>query len=412
MYRIGAKVKGLMLILLLLTVSLYNTSEVYAVDNIDVNAETALMIERNTGKVIYEKNSNEQNYPASVTKILTAIITIENCNLEDTATVSQSAISNIPTGYVIAPLYVGEQMKIKDLLYALMLKSANDAAYVLAEHVGESVEGFSEIMNNKAKELGCTNTHFVNPNGIHNVEHYTTAQDLYLISNYAMKNETFAKIVSTYTYTLPATNKYSYANRIMENTNNFINPKSTYYNESVKGIKTGTTDQAGNCLITYSAKNGLEFITVVLGAKTANSRFTETSKMIEYGFDNYTLTNVYKKGEVVTNIEVAKATKDTKSLNLLISDDFSVVNNVNTKVAELSPEIILDEELVAPLSKGQKVGIVKYTVDGIEYAGDLLAESDVELKTYYVEIAIGAVVFVVILGLVTVIKRKKKNRKR
>ena len=256
------------IILMVLGIILLNLFTVYADDELSIKAKAALIVEKNTGKIIYEKEIDEQNYPASTTKILTAILTIENCDLEETATVSQSAISKIPTAYVVAPLYVGEEMKVKDLLYALMLKSSNDAAYVLAEHVGGSVEEFAEMMNNKAKEIGCKNTHFVNPNGIDNKNHYTTAYDMYLIANYAMKNETFAKIVSTYQYTLPATNKHPASDRIMKNTNNFVNPNSTYYNENVKGVKTGTTDLAGNCLITDFAANKLEFITVVLGAKT------------------------------------------------------------------------------------------------------------------------------------------------
>ena len=259
-----------MIIMLLIVVLTYNT-KVYADDELSINAKAA---------IIYEKDIYEQNYPASVTKILTAILTLENCELDDVVTVSQSAISHIPTGYVIAPLYIGEQITIKDLLYALMLKSANDAAYVLAEHVGGSVDGFSEMMNKKAEELGCKNTHFVNPNGIHNQNHYTTAYDMYLISDYAMKNETFKEIVSTYEYTLSPTNKHPLKDRIMKNTNNFVNPKNAYYNKIVNGIKTGTTKQAGNCLITDSSDNGLEFITVVLGAQTANSKFSETKKII------------------------------------------------------------------------------------------------------------------------------------
>ena len=201
------KIYKITMIVVLLIVVLTCNTKVYADDELSINAKAALIVETNTGKIIYEKDIYEQNYPASVTKILTAILTIENCELDDVATVSQTAISHIPTGYVIAPLYIGEQITIKDLLYALMLKSANDAAYVLAEHVGGSVEGFSEMMNKKAEELECKNTHFVNPNGIHNQNHYTTAYDMYLISNYAMKNETFKEIVSTYEYTLSPTNK-------------------------------------------------------------------------------------------------------------------------------------------------------------------------------------------------------------
>ena len=399
-----------MIIMLLIVVLTYNT-KVYADDELSINAKAALIVETNTGKIIYEKDIYEQNYPASVTKILTAILTLENCELDDVVTVSQSAISHIPTGYVIAPLYIGEQITIKDLLYALMLKSANDAAYVLAEHVGGSVDGFSEMMNKKAEELGCKNTHFVNPNGIHNQNHYTTAYDMYLISDYAMKNETFKEIVSTYEYTLSPTNKHPLKDRIMKNTNNFVNPKNAYYNKIVNGIKTGTTKQAGNCLITDSSDNGLEFITVVLGAQTANSKFSETNKMINFAYDNYKLTKIHDKGDIIQNIEVKKATKKTKDLNLVISDDITAMANKKIKVDEIEPEIVLNEDIKAPIGQGQELGIIKYNVDGLEYKAKLLAETEVELKTYYVEILIGVGIFIIVLGVALIVRKKKKNKK-
>lgn len=387
---------------------LFNNFQVYANSDISVNAKAALIVEKNTGKVVYEEDAKEKKYPASVTKILTAILVLENCKLDDTATVSEKSISNIPSGYVIAPLYVGEEMSIEDLLYALMLKSANDAAYVLAEHVGGSVEGFSNMMNEKAKELGCENTHFVNPNGIHNEEHYTTAHDLYLISKYAMENETFAKIVSTYQYTLSATNKYSNKDRVMQNTNYFLNPKSKFYNENIKGIKTGTTLEAGNCLITEITKDGFDYITVVLGAETSESKFSETQKMINYAFDNYTFTNLHNKGDIIQNIEVEKATKETKNLNLVISDDITVINNIKIKSDEMKPEIALNNDIKAPISKGQELGIIKYNVDGIEYTAKLLAESDVELEKYYIQLLIGSII---VFGILIIILKIKRNRR-
>ena len=405
------KIYKITMIVVLLIVVLTCNTKVYADDELSVNAKAALIVETNTGKIIYEKDIYEQNYPASVTKILTGILTIENCELDDVATVSQTAISHIPTGYVIAPLYIGEQITIKDLLYALMLKSANDAAYVLAEHVGGSVDGFSEMMNKKAEELGCKNTHFVNPNGIHNQNHYTTAYDMYLISNYAMKNETFKEIVSAYEYTLSPTNKHPLKDRIMKNTNNFVNPKNVYYNKIIKGIKTGTTKQAGNCLITDSSENGLEFITVVLGAQTANSKFSETKKMINFAYDNYKLTEVHKKGDIIQNIEVKKATKKTKDLNLVISDDITAMANKKIKVDEIEPEIVLNEDIKAPIEQGQELGIIKYNVDGLEYEAKLLAETEVELKTYYVEILIGVGIFIIILGIALIVRNKNKNKK-
>ena len=389
---------------------LFCNFKVYASEEPQIDVNAGLIIEKNTGKIIYEENSKKKLYPASVTKVLTAIITIENCKLDDVAKASQNAISSIPSGYVVAPLYVGEEMSIKDLLYALMLKSANDAAYVLAEHVGGSVEGFSEMMNKKAKELGCENTHFVNPNGIHSEDHYTTAYDLYLISKYAMENETFAKIVSTYQYTLSSTNKYKNNDRIMKNTNYFINPNSKFYNEDIKGIKTGTTMQAGNCLITNIVKDGFDYIIVVLGAETSDGKFYETQKLIKYAFDNYIFTKLHNKGDVIKSIEVEKATKETKDLNLIISDEITVMNNVKINVKEIEPQIDLNDNIVAPINEGQELGTVKFNVDGLEYSAKLLAEKEVELKTYYVEILIGCVVFFVLFIIVIKI-RKKRNYK-
>ena len=406
------RIKKIIISMIFIAIIMTNCIFVYATNDLNVDAKASLIIEENSGKVIHEDNSNIKNYPASVTKILTAILTLENCELTDTVTVSKTAISNIPSGYVIAPLFVGEQMSVEDLLYALMLKSANDAAYVLAEHVGGSVEGFSEMMNKKAEELGCKNTHFVNPNGIHNSDHYTTAYDMYLIARYAMKNEEFVKIVSTYQHTLSVTNKYSKNDRIMKNTNSFVNPSSRYYDENVKGIKTGTTLQAGNCLITNISKNGFDVITVILGARTSESKFSETKKMMNYVFDNYEFTQIHKKGDVIKNIEVEKATKETKSLNLIISDDIKAINNIKIKVEEIEPEISLNNEIIAPISQGQELGTIKYTVDGLEYKAKLLAENDVIKKTYYVEILLGIGVFIIIVSVVIIIKKRPRKREK
>ena len=399
--------KPLCSIIIFIIIVSYNLT-IFANNELNIDANAVLIVETNTGKIIYEKDSTEKNYPASVTKILTAILVIENCNLDDIVTVSQTAISNMPEGYVVAPLFNGEQMKVEDLLYALMLKSANDAAYVLAEHVGGSVEGFSKMMNSKAEEIGCKNSHFVNPNGIHNPEHYTTAYDMYLISNYAMKNEEFAKIVSTYKHTLPATNKYHQKDRIMENTNAFVNPNSSFYNKEVNGIKTGTTIQAGNCLITSFSKDGLNFISVLLGAKTSDSKFTETKKMINYSFNNYQLTQLHKKGEKITNVEVKKAKKEAKNLELVTSDEINVLKNVNLNLDNIEPQIELNTDITAPIYEGQELGVVKYNIDKIDYETKLVASNDVEKKTYYIEILIiGGMLLIFVIILVA----KRKNRK-
>jgi len=401
-----SRVKKLLGSFLLITLICCKT---FAIEELNVNANAALIIETNTGKVIYEKDGDEQNYPASVTKILTAILVLENCNLDDVATASESAISQIPDGYVVAPLKVGEEMKIKDLLYALMLKSANDAAYVLAEHVGGNVDFFADMMNQKAKEIGCTGSHFVNPNGIHNERHYTTANDMYLIAKYAMKNEEFVKIVSTMEYTLPSTNKYEAEDRVMRNTNSFINPDSSFYNKNVRGIKTGTTAQAGNCLITDVARDGLEFITVLLGAETSSGKFSETEKMINYAYDNYTLTKIHSKGDVIKTIEIENATEETKSLNALIDREIIVINNKENDANKTIPSIKLNDEILAPIMAGDELGTISFDVDGLQYDAKLIAANDVEKRTYYKEIGIGAAVAVVFLTFITRKPKKKKN---
>ena len=400
------KVKKLLSSFLLITLLCCKS---FAIENLNVNANAALIIETNTGKVVYEKDGDEQNYPASVTKILTAILVLENCNLDDVAIASESAISQIPDGYVVAPLKVGEEMKIKDLLYALMLKSANDAAYVLAEHVGKNVDFFADMMNQKAKEIGCTGSHFVNPNGIHDERHYTTANDMYLIAKYAMKNEEFVKIVSTMEYTLPSTNKYEAEDRVMRNTNSFINPDSSFYNKNVRGIKTGTTAQAGNCLITDVARDGLEFITVLLGAETSSGKFSETEKMINYAYDNYTLTKIHSKGDVIKTIEIENATEETKSLNVLIDSEIIVINNKENDANKTIPNIKLNDEILAPIMAGDELGTISFDVDGLQYDAKLIAANDVEKRTYYKEIGIGAAVAVAILTFITRKPKKKKN---
>ena len=400
------KIYKIFIVTTILIIILFNSNNVYADDGLSINAKSSLIVEVNSGKIIYEDNANMQNYPASITKILTAIIVLENCELNDMATVSKSAISNIPIEYVVTPVYVGEKISIEDLLYALMLKSANDAAYVLAEHVAGSVEAFSDMMNKKAEELGCKNSHFVNPNGIHDDNHYTTAYDMYLIAKYAMKNEIFAKIVSTYQYTLSATNKYSNKDRVMENTNFFINPNSKYYNKSVNGIKTGTTSQAGNCLITDIRKNGIDIITIIVGAKTKERRFSETNKMIDYSFSNYTNTKLHEKGDIIKTVEVKKA--KNKNLNLVISDEINVIKNVKIKTEDIEPEILLSENIIAPISAGQEIGTIKYNVDGLEYSAKLLAADNIERKVYYKEIMIVGGIII----LFVIIKRKSKKHKR
>ena len=385
-------------------------------DEISINSKAAVLVEYSTGKILYEKNSTERMYPASTTKIMTAILVLENCELDDIVTVSSTAVSNIPSGYVTCNLQVQEEISVKDLLYALMVPSANDAAFALAEHVAGSVQSFSNMMNAKAMELGCTNTHFVNPNGMHDSAHYSTAYDLYLIASYAMKNETFRKLVSTTTYTLPATNKYQSADRKLETTNHFIDPSSKkYFYEYSIGIKTGYTSVAGNCLVSMASRDGLEFISVTLGGTStssgSNARYADTKELFDYAYNNYTLTKLKEKNTIIDTIEIKNATKETKNLDILIQDTITVFNSIKTNTDDIFPEIKLNENLVAPIYAGDVVGTIKYTVDSVEYTSKLLAKDDVIPKpdiTIYILIT-GIVLL--LIGIFIIPKKKNKKKK-
>lgn len=230
----------LMIILIFLPVSFSfaTTEDVY------IDAPVALLMDSASGKILYERSARERRFPASTTKIMTAILAVENRKFTDTATVSENAVSTVPYSYTIANLQIGEVLNYEQLLLSLMLPSANDAATVIAEDIGGSVEGFASMMNQKARDIGCENTNFVNANGIHHENHYTTAYDLALIGKYAMKNDQLRKLVSTVKYTLPTTEKYDKEDRIFTNSNRLINPSSSNYYEYATGIKTGYTDPA------------------------------------------------------------------------------------------------------------------------------------------------------------------------
>ena len=310
------KLKFVLLIFIFIMLLIIFAPPCFAESNLKTYCPSAILIETSTGKILYEKNANEVSYPASTTKIMTAILTVENCNLNDVATVSHNAVYSIPYNYTHASLKEGEELTIEQLLYALMVPSANDAAIVLAEHISGSVEEFAKLMNKKAEELGCKNTNFVNPNGIHNKNHTSTAYDLALIGQYAMKNETIRKIVSTKQFTLPATNKYNKTDRIFNNTNDLLSTYSKYYYKGTTGVKTGYTSEAGNCIVASAKKNGFEVLLVVLGGKSTSKglseRYLDCKTLFDYAFNNYSIKTLNEKNSILQQVTVHGATKETQ----------------------------------------------------------------------------------------------------
>ncbi|MBR3697813.1 MAG: D-alanyl-D-alanine carboxypeptidase [Clostridia bacterium] len=383
----------------------------------NINAKAAISVEISTGKIVYEKNAYEKMFPASTTKVMTALLVLENCSLDEKETVSYEAIKAVPNGYSNANLQVGEEITVKDLLYALMLPSANEAANVLAEHVAGSVESFATMMNTRAEELGCKTTHFVNPNGIHNDGHYSTAYDLYLIAREAMKNDTFRKIVSTTKFSLPPTEVYPENNRTFTNTNKLIiynnsNRADNYYYKNAIGIKTGFTSQAGNCLISCASQDGLEFINVVLNCELTEEglsyRFLDSIDLFNYDYNNYEKITLKEKDSKIDEIEIKNATKATKKLDVNIKDSIIVLKNKDILAEDIKPEIVYEEKILAPILKGQVIGTIKYNVDEIEYTSELIAGSDVEhsMISIYL-IIIGGILLVFSI---VIMPKNKKNK--
>lgn len=254
----------------------------------DLVANAAIVMDAASGQVLYEKNSQEQKYPASITKILTVLIALEhNVDFNATVTMSENAIWGVERDSTLIGLDVGEQVTVKDLVYATMVKSANECAYALAEYVAGDIESFAKLMNERAAEIGCKNTHFVTPNGLHDEDHYTTAYDMALITKEALKNETFREIAGTLNYTVPATN-LTEETRPLWNGNKMINPAEPYYYEYCEGGKTGYTMKANNTLMTFAKKDGLELICVIMDCDGAKYAYSDSKALYNYCFNNYT----------------------------------------------------------------------------------------------------------------------------
>lgn len=246
-----------------------------------VAAQGAALLNATTGEFLYTKNGDTQYYPASITKLMTALLVAESCNLSDTVTFSAAATTNLESGAVSLNLVEGDQLTVEQCLYALLLKSANEVGNALAEHVAGSNAAFAERMNAKAAALGCTNTHFANPHGLNDPDHYTTAHDMALIAKAAFENETVRKVASTLSYSLPATKKNGA--RTLTMGHKMLNPSDSRYYPGIIGGKTGYTSKAGNTLVTAAEKDGTRLIAVIL--KSSSTHYTDTKALLDYGFE-------------------------------------------------------------------------------------------------------------------------------
>jgi D-alanyl-D-alanine carboxypeptidase (penicillin-binding protein 5/6) len=314
-----------------------------------VRSPAAYLVNTDTGKVLYERRAHTRRPMASTTKIMTCILVLENMDLGTAVTVSEKAAATVePKTW----LKKGDVLTVEQLLYALMLRSANSAAVALAEACSGSVEAFVAMMNDKAKELGMADTHFVNPNGLDATGHYSTAADMAVAGQYAMGNETFRKIVSTDTYSLSLPGRSQPI--VFENTNKLLGRLSW-----VTGIKTGLTPKAEQCLVGSATKDGTSLISVVLGQPDPDICWNESEALLEYGFSQYKHLTLLDDGVAVAEGAVPYELEGTLELVTRSAVDIELY-----KDDEVTASVTLDKPLVLPVEAGETYGRVVLTIDG------------------------------------------------
>ncbi len=384
-------------------------SSASAISELSINSRAYVVLDRNSNRVLLGKNENERRKMASTTKIMTAILTIENGNLNDVVTVPAEAISNIPAGYSIADLKTNEQLTVDQLLQLLMVHSANDAANVLAFYVDGSIEAFANRMNQKLSELGLNDSHFTNPSGIHDDNHYSTAHDIALLMQYCLKNSTFKRYSGLKSCKIPATDLSG--ERYFNNTNSMLSSNSPDYYPYITCTKTGFTSQARYCVVSSASKDNMDCICVILSADTSSARFEDTKTLFEYGFSNFAFKDIAVKGSIATQVEILNGTDDTKNLDLVLGDTISVLTSTDLSTDNITPQITLQDLPVAPIAQRKVLGYATYYIDGSSYTVDLLASHDVMVstsKTYYLQVAL---LVVVVIALFVVLFWNNKGKK-
>lgn len=381
MYRIKRMIS--LLILFLIIFPVFSTLS-YA-EEVELTAEAALLVDMETGQVLYEKNADMRWAPASTTKIMTALVALENADIDIPMKASANAIHTIPLDYGLAGIKIGEEMELNNLLHFVLIISANEAANVIAENISPTgrIEEFVDLMNDKASELGLSNTHFTNTYGLDDDEHYSSARDLITTSIEAMKQPVFRQIVAKKTVPLPDTNlrdSSGWENWHIDTTNRLLNSTSQYY-DHVTGIKTGYTSKAGRCLVFSAVNNeGLELIGVILGTENYDVLFSESQQLLEHGFKNYKVQTLATSGEYTGRYEVVDSVDN-------IPVDLQTIGEVShllpTAPEKLQAEVTVTETLntpfTAPIQKGEVLGSKTWFYKGEEIGSvQLIAINDIE----------------------------------
>ena len=359
-------------------------------DDYTADVKGAVLYDLNSDTLVFAQNADERLYPASLTKVMTCLMTIEmQPDLDAMVTVTKAGLKDMEPGGSNVALKVDEQMSVRDLLYCLMVKSGNDAASVLAVQNSGSIEAFVEEMNRRAQELGCTGTHFANAHGLHNDEHYTTARDMAKILREAMKYPVFEEIFTCAEYTVPATNLNEA--RELKTTNYLIrsNGYPIVTDSRVLGGKTGNTSKAGRCLVTLSEKDGMRLLSVVLGAKAVYGpdgysfirygNFEETSKLLDFAYGNYTTMQVLNPTQVAGQFAVSGGAHNAfGSIESAMSAAVPKGSDYNTIRYEYT---LTEDKLTAPVAEGQEIGMVRVWYGDICLAQqELLSAADVAVE--------------------------------
>ena len=361
-----------------------------------VTSEAVYLENLDTGLVLYEKNTDKQMYPASLTKIMTAILVLENVKDLDSETAAYPMwIQDMlyGTNASLGGLIVGEELTIRQLLTSALVQSGNESAMILAGYVGSGgmadfmprdITAFVEMMNDKAKELGCTGTHFTNPTGLHSDNHYTTARDMAIMAKYAMQNDTFASIVKNYAVQLGQTNKHS--DLWQYSTNKMLLTSSPYYYAPVVGIKTGSTDEAGRCVVSQAEDSGYHYFCVVRGAPGTAAEpfqnFIETRQLYRWAFGNFSLKTLLEQGELMAEVPV-KYSGDGKIAKLAVKDDVVKLLRDDISLDSIIYNTELPESVEAPIAAGDTVGTLHIMLMGEEIGtAELVATQDFTLSWF------------------------------
>lgn len=401
--------------------------------SLPLTAESAILIDAHSGQILYEKNAYAKQYPASITKLMTLLLAFEHGDLKDKLTFSHDAVFTIEPGSSHIAVQEDEVLTLEQVIYGIMLQSANECSNGVAEYVDGSVSAFTKHMTERAKELGCKNTNFVNPHGLHDENHYTTAYDMALIAKELLQNETYRSMMHNTYYEIPPTNKQT-ETRYLHGQHQMLNKHSLYYYPEAEGGKTGFTSQALNTLVTYAKKGNTELIAVVLHCNGAQ-HYVDTKALFDYGFTNFETVQVFSAGELPQSISVTETYQDKVSekakITAALAKDVYVTVPTGASVENVTTKVDCEPTISVPVTQGDVLGHVTLSLDGkVLDTLELTADQDVaettseeraiqatQARNHIIKIILiilGIIVLIVLLfiGFIRYQKYREKERRR